>query len=434
MKRLVGMSLVIAAVLLGLVALAAGFYLAAAGLAGLAAALGAPQSYGAALANVLTLMLGLVMVLASLLMVAERKWSAAMQDRIGANRIKVFGSAVGGIPYLLADALKMLTKENAVPATRSRLLYELAPLLAFAPVLALFAVVPVGPPVAVLGRTVALVVFSPDAGILYLFALSSLAVYGTALAGWASNNKVGLLGGVRASSQMISYEVSLGVSLVGVFLTYRSLRLDEIVLAQGEAALGPITAIGFLLQPLGFLAFFASAFAETKRAPFDLPEGESEIVGYFVEYSGMKFGVMLLAEFVEIVVVAGLVTALFFGGWHPMVIPAETFRSWFGSPLLYGAVSAAIFIAKMVVLCWLQLAIRWLLPRFRYDQVQTLCWKILLPASLANVFLTGAAVLLDPSLLLLTWIGVAEIALLAALTVAVGRASAPAPEAHGAEH
>ncbi|HZY02344.1 MAG TPA: complex I subunit 1 family protein, partial [Anaeromyxobacteraceae bacterium] len=184
--------------------------------------------------------------------------------------------------------------------------------------------------------------------------------------------------------------------------------------------LGPVSAVGFLLQPLGFLVFFASAFAETKRAPFDLPEGESEIVGYFVEYSGMKFGMMLLSEFVEIVILSGLVTALFLGGWHPVVIPADLFRSWFASPLLYGAVSAAIFMAKMVVLCWLQLAIRWLLPRFRYDQVQSLCWKMLLPASLANVFVTGAAVLLDPSLQLLTWIGVGEIVLLAALTVAAG--------------
>ncbi|HET6922676.1 MAG TPA: complex I subunit 1 family protein [Anaeromyxobacteraceae bacterium] len=430
MRRLVGMAIVIGAVLGGLVALSAGFYLAAGALAGLAVRLGAPPSYGAALANVLTLMLVLVMVLASLLTVAERKWSAAMQDRIGANRIKVFGSAIGGIPYLLADALKMLTKENAVPATRSRLLFELAPVLSFVPVFALFAVVPVGPQVIVLGQKVALAVFSPDAGILYVFALASLSVYGTALAGWASNNKLGLLGGVRASSQMISYEVSLGLSLVGVLMAYRSLRLDEIVVAQGEPVLGPVGAVGFLLQPLGFLLFFASAFAETKRAPFDLPEGESEIVGYFVEYSGMKFGMMFLAEFVEIVILAGLVTALFFGGWHPVVIPAETFRSWFDSPLLYGAVSAAIFIAKMVVLCWLQLTIRWLLPRFRYDQVQTLCWKILLPASLANVFVTGAAVLLDPSLQLLAWIGVAEIALLVALTVAAGRA--PAAEAHGA--
>jgi NADH-quinone oxidoreductase subunit H len=426
------MAIVIGAVLGGLVALSAGFYLAAGALAGLAVRLGAPPSYGAALANVLTLMLVLVMVLASLLTVAERKWSAAMQDRIGANRIKVFGSAIGGVPYLLADALKMLTKENTVPATRSRLLFELAPVLSFVPVFALFAVVPVGPQVTVLGQKVALAVFSPDAGILYVFALASLSVYGTALAGWASNNKLGLLGGVRAASQMISYEVSLGLSLVGVLMAYRSLRLDEIVLAQGEPALGPVGAIGFLLQPLGFLVFFASAFAETKRAPFDLPEGESEIVGYFVEYSGMKFGMMFLAEFVEIVILAGLVTALFFGGWQPVVIPAETFRGWFDSPLLYGAVSAAIFVAKMVVLCWLQLTIRWLLPRFRYDQVQTLCWKMLLPASLANIFVTGAAVLLDPSLQLLTWIGVAEIVLLVALTVAAGRAPGAAEEPQGA--
>ncbi|HEU4385853.1 MAG TPA: complex I subunit 1 family protein [Anaeromyxobacteraceae bacterium] len=432
MKRFVGMSVVIAGVLLALVGLGAGFYLAAAGLASAAVWAGLPPSYGAGLANIVTLMLVLVMVLASLLTVAERKWSAAMQDRIGANRIKVFGSAVGGIPFLLADALKMLTKENAVPAGRSPVLFELAPVLAFVPVFALFAVVPVGPEIAVLGQKVALAVFSPDAGILYVFALASLSVYGTALAGWASNNKLGLLGGVRASSQMISYEVSLGLSLVGLLMAYRSLRLDEMVLAQGEAALGPVTAVGLLLQPIGFLVFFASSLAETKRAPFDLPEGESEIVGYFVEYSGMKFGMMFLAEFVEIVILAGLVTALFLGGWHPVVIPADVFRSWFASPLLYGAVSAGIFMAKMVLLCWLQLTIRWLLPRFRFDQIQTLCWKMLLPVSLANAFITGAAVLLDPSLQLLTWIGVVEIVLLSALTVVAGRAPAPAAEAHRA--
>ncbi|HEY6106721.1 MAG TPA: complex I subunit 1 family protein, partial [Anaeromyxobacteraceae bacterium] len=281
MKRFVGMAIVIGAVLGGLVALSAGFYLAAGGLAGLAVRLGAPPSYGAALANVLTLMLVLVMVLASLLTVAERKWSAAMQDRIGANRIKVFGSAIGGIPYLLADALKMLTKERFAPAGRTKFLYELAPIISFVPVFALFAVVPVGPPIPIsqiltdvggtIGNTaVSLQVASPDAGLLYVFAISSLAVFGTSLAGWSSNNKYALLGGVRASSQMISYEVSLGLSLVGLMLAFQTLRLEEMVAAQGKLVLGGIPAVGILLQPIGFLVFFASSFAETKRAPFDL--------------------------------------------------------------------------------------------------------------------------------------------------------------------
>jgi NADH-quinone oxidoreductase subunit H len=428
-RRFVGMVVAIGVLLLGLVGLCYAFYLAAGGAARLAVRLSLPASYGVAIANAVTILLVVVMVLASLLTVAERKWSALMQDRIGANRIRVLGNPLGGIPFLLADALKMLTKESMLPAARSRLLFDLAPVLSFAPVFALFAVVPVGPEVEVLGQKVALMVASPDAGLLYIFAISSLSVYGTSLAGWASNSKLGLLGGVRASSQMISYEVSLGLSLVGLMMAYRSLRLDEMVVQQGEAVLGVLPALGILLQPVGFLLFFAAAFAETKRAPFDLPEGESEIVGYFVEYSGMKFGMMFLAEFMEMVVLGGVIAALFLGGWHPVL-----FEGWLRahlSPLGFAAVGAGAFLAKTVVLCWLQLTIRWLLPRFRYDQIQSLCWKMLLPIAIANVFVTGAAVLIDPSLTLLAWIGVAEIAALVALTGAVARA--PAPEGgHGA--
>jgi len=362
-KRFVGMAITLGALLAGLVVLSWGFYLLAGWCAGVAARWGAPPSYGAAVANVVTLMLVVMMVTGSLLTVAERKWSALMQNRIGANRITVLGNPLGGIPYLLADALKMLTKEAVGAASRSKFLYELAPFLSFVPVFALFAVVPVGPEVEVLGQRVALVVASPDAGLIYIFAISSLAVYGTSLAGWASNNKLGLLGGVRASSQMIAYEVSLGLSLVGLMMAYRTLRLDEMVVAQGDSVLGPIPALGILLQPAAFLIFFASAFAETKRAPFDLPEGESEIVGYFVEYSGMKFGMMFLAEFIEIVILAGIVAALFLGGWHPVL-----FEGWLRAnlpPVWFAAVGAGAFLAKMIVLCWLQLTIRWLLPRFR---------------------------------------------------------------------
>jgi NADH-quinone oxidoreductase subunit H len=364
-----------------------------------------------------------------------------MQNRIGANRIRVFGTALGGIPYLAADALKMLTKENAEPASRTRLLYQLAPVLAFAPVFALFAIVPVGPPIplrsiidsatgALGGTAVALQVATVDAGLLYLFAISSLAVYGTSIAGWASNNKLALLGGVRASSQMISYEVSLGLSLVGCMLAYRTLRLEEMVVAQGAAVIGPLPALGILLQPVGFLIFFASAFAETKRAPFDLPEGESEIVGYFVEYSGMKFGLMFLAEFIEIVVLAAIITAIFLGGWHPIVVSSDWLRRAV-SPLWFGAICAAAFILKMIVMMWLQLTIRWLLPRFRFDQIQKLCWKILLPAAIANIFVTAAALLIDPSMRLLAWLGVATLVIVAVLTAAVGRAPAAA-DAHAA--
>jgi NADH-quinone oxidoreductase subunit H len=440
--RFFGMIVTIAAVLAGLAALCAGCYLAAGGLGYVAVrTLGLPASYGVAFANVLTLMFVVMMGSASLLTVAERKWSALMQNRVGANRIKVFGTALGGIPFLAADALKMLTKERIEPRGRTRVLFELAPALAFAPVFALFAVIPVGPSIPLyaivgsatgLAQSVALQVAQPDVGLLYVFAFASLQVYGTALAGWASNNKLGLLGGVRASSQMISYEVSLGLSLVGAMIAYRTLRLDEMVVAQGAAVLGPIPAIGLLLQPLGFIVFFASAFAETKRAPFDLPEGESEIVGYFIEYSGMKFGLLFLAEFVEIVVLSGIVTAVFLGGWHPLVVNTEWLRQHV-TPLWFGAICAASFLAKMIVMMWLQLTIRWLLPRFRFDQIQKLCWKILLPTAIANVFVTAAAMLIDPSKTLLAWIGVATLVAIAVITTAVGRAPS-AQEQHEAAH
>jgi NADH-quinone oxidoreductase subunit H len=456
LNRFVGMLLFFAGVVAGLIALSAGFYLAAGwlgwGFNALANKMfGTPGvvspgtiSFGASVANIVTLLLVLVMTSGALLTTAERKWSAMMQNRIGANRIKVFGSALGGVPFLAADALKMLTKESVEPRGRTRLLYQLAPALAFAPVFALFAIVPVGMDLDLsqipgLASRIASGVVQPiglqiarlDAGLLYLFAISSLAVYGTSLAGWASNNKLALLGGVRASSQMISYEVSLGLSLVGSMIAYRSLQLNEIVVAQGQSVFGGIPAVGILLQPIGFLVFFASAFAETKRAPFDLPEGESEIVGYFIEYSGMKFGLMFLAEFVEVAVLSGILTAVFLGGWHPYL-----FEGWLQanlSPFWFAAVGAGAFIFKMTLMMWLQFTVRWLLPRFRFDQIQKLCWKILLPAALVNVFVTALVLLLDPSMQLLAVVGAVTIVAIAAITVAVGRA--PAPEAgHGAAH
>ncbi|HYG67305.1 MAG TPA: complex I subunit 1 family protein [Anaeromyxobacteraceae bacterium] len=446
MKRLVGMLALFAGLALLLVFLSWVNYQLAGWLAyAFANWFDAPPSYGAAIANVLTLMLVVVMTTASLLTTAERKWSAMMQNRIGANRIRVFGTALGGIPFLLADALKMLTKERTSPATRTRFLFEIAPFMSFAPVLALCAILPFGPPVALgeivggerasgilaAGERIALQIASVDAGLLYFFAIASLQVYGTTLAGWSSNNKLALLGGVRASSQMISYEVSLGLALVGTMIAYRTLRVEDMVAAQGVSVIGPIPALGILLQPIGFLIFFASAFAETKRAPFDLPEGESEIVGYFVEYSGMKFGLMFLAEFVEITILSGILAAVFLGGWHPIF-----FEGWLAanlSPVWFAAVCAAAFIVKMVVMIWLQLTIRWLLPRFRFDQIQQLCWKMLLPAAIVNIFVTAAAALYDPTLQLLAWLGIATIVAIAVVTAAVGRAPKPA-EPHAPAH
>src|SRR3990172_1084521 len=371
---------------LSMVLLGRAVYWLVAGAEYLGTSLGAPPTYGAAIANVILLMLVFVMTTAALLTIGERKWSAMIQNRIGPNRIRVFGNSAGGIFFLAADALKMLTKENINPSQRSRVLYELAPMAAFAPSFALFAVVPVGPAVdsVVNGvrTTVALQVANIDAGLLFVFGIASLAVYGTALAGWASNSKLAILGGVRASSQMISYEVSLGLSLVGSMMAYQSLRLEQMVRAQGQLLWGFLPALGFFLQPVGLLVFFVSAFAETKRTPFDLPEGESEIVGYFVEYPGMKFGMLFLAEFIEVVVLAAITAAIFFGGWHPVL-----FEGWLRenlSPIWFASVCAGAFLTKVLLLCWLQLIVRWTLPRFRFDQIQKLCWKVLLPVTLAN--------------------------------------------------
>jgi len=427
-RRLVGMIAFLFVFPLVLVGFAWANYQVAGLLAQAAVQAGAPAAYGAAIANLLFLMLVFLMIAASGLTIGERKWSAMMQNRMGPNRIRPFGNPLGGMPYLIADALKMLTKENIEPSQRSRLLYELAPVVSFAPAFVLFAVVPVGPPVAVRGQLVSLQVWAPDAGLLYIFAIASLAVYGTSLAGWASNNKLALLGGVRASSQMISYEVSLGLSLVGAMMAYGTLQLEVMTAQQGNLLWGFLPALGFILQPVGLVLFFASAFAETKRAPFDLPEGESEIVGYFVEYPGMKFGMMMLAEFIEIVVLGGVTAAVFFGGWHPVIL-----EGWLKAnlpPVAFAAVCAGAFLGKTLLLAWLQLVIRWTLPRFRFDQIQQLCWKMMLPFALGNVFLTGALVIADPSLEALALVGLVELAVLVALTLSASRSAAPAP-GHG---
>ena len=429
MQRFIGMVLFAIGVPVAMVLLAYGAYLAVGALAAAFASQGWPAQYGAAIGNILILMLVVLMITASGLTVGERKWSAMIQNRVGPNRIRVFGVSMGGIFFLAADALKMLTKENIQPSQRSRVLYELAPIAAFAPAFVLFAVVPVGDSVQVFGQTVSLQVASIDAGLLFVFGIASLAVYGTALAGWASNSKLAILGGVRASAQMIGYEVSLGLSLVGSMMAYQSLRLEQMVQAQGQLLWGFLPALGFFLQPIGLLVFFTSAFAETKRAPFDLPEGESEIVGYFVEYPGMKFGMMMLAEFIEVVVLAGITTAIFFGGWHPVI-----FEGWLRenlSPLAFAAVGAGAFLTKTLLLCWVQLVIRWTLPRFRFDQIQKLCWKILLPVTLANVFVTAALVLIDPSLELLAVVGIAQLVAIVVITAAVARQ--PAAAAAGAD-
>lgn len=417
---------------------------------------GVAEQYGFAgagrLTNILVLLLVFVMVLATLLTLAERKWSALMQDRVGPNRARLgipglSNRSLAGLPHVVADSLKMLFKEDVVPARANKVLFNLGPMLAFAPVFALFAVVPAGPTVQVMDKAVSMVIATPDFGLLYVFAVASLAVYGTSLAGWSSNNKFALLGGVRASSQMISYEVALGLSLVGMMLAFSTVQLTEMTDAQARylwklpgAIDWGLPAWGIFLQPVGFLLFFAAAFAETKRAPFDVPEGESEIIGYFVEYSGMKFGLFMISEFVEVVVLSALLAAIFFGGYH---LPLG--EQWLHSQAFFrehgwvwGALLGTVFWVKVILLCYLQLAIRWTFPRFRYDQIQTLGWKILLPLGLVNLFVSGALVLWDPSLRLLALVGLAELGAVAILTM-TSKSPTPAnahlaASAHAAHH
>ena len=381
--------------------------------------------------QIIVLMLVFVMVTATLLTIAERKWSAMMQDRIGPNRARIGlpllrDRSLGGVPHVAADALKMLFKEDSVPRRANRFLFNLAPILAFGPVLALFAIVPVGPSVRLMEQQVSMAIANPDFGVLYLLAIASLAVYGTSLAGWSSNNKLALLGGVRASSQMISYEVALGLSLVGIMIAFSTVQLP--VMLDGQARYlwqlsrdfdFGLPAWGIFLQPTALVLFFAAAFAETKRTPFDLPEGDSEIIGYFVEYSGMKFGMFMISEFVEVVVLAAVTTSIFFGGYHLPFGEQWLARQppFAANPWILGIILSTVFWIKVIILCWFQLAIRWTFPRFRYDQIQVLGWKMLLPVGLLNVFVTGALVLWDPSLRALAVVGLLEIAVVAALTV-----------------
>lgn len=447
MKKIITVLIAMGVIVGALAGVSAAAYFLAAFLDGLI-----PQ--GAGIANILTLVLVFVMVIATLLTLAERKWSAMMQDRIGPNRAHIEWGPLkkvrlGGLLHIPADVLKMLWKEDFIPeaAKENKFLFYLAPMLAFAPVLVLFAVVPVGPEVSVLGRPVALMISNPDYGVLFIFAIASLAVYGTSLAGWASNNKFALLGGVRAASQMISYEVALGLSLVGIMMAFSTVSLYTMTEAQSvylwrfDTAFDfGLPAWGIFLQPIGFILFFAAAFAETKRAPFDVPEGESEIIGYFVEYSGMRFGLFMISEFAEIVILSAICAAIFFGGWHlPFGEQWLYAQAWTQGQVFYehqwlwGTLLATVFWIKVLILCWLQLLIRWTFPRFRYDQIQTLGWKMLLPAGLANVFITGALILWDPSLRWLAAFGIFVLLVIIAMTTLGGAAAEPA-HGHGGGH
>jgi NADH-quinone oxidoreductase subunit H len=323
------------------------------------------------IAGIILLIVKLGIVLAGLLAVAgwlvyvERRLLGWIQIRLGPNRAGPFG-----LLQPVADIVKLLTKEDVVPSGADRIIFLYAPAVVAATALLIFAVVPFGSTWTLWGRKIPLVISDINVGLLYVFALSSLGVYGVALGGWSSNSKFSLLGGLRGVAQMISYELSLGLSLVPVVMLARSLSLVDIVDAQARYPF-------ILVQPHTFLIFFLSAAAEIKRIPFDLPEAENELVaGYHTEYSGMRFGLYFLGEYVTMVVLGALVTVFFLAGWRGPLLPSIL---WF-----IVKVSAVVF-----VLIWMRATF----PRLRYDQLMHLGWKVLVPAALLNIVVTGGVML-----------------------------------------
>jgi NADH-quinone oxidoreductase subunit H len=368
-------------------------------------------------------MIGFVVNTAAILTWLDRRQGAMMQDRIGPNRavIKIFGREFRllGLLHPAADGLKFFTKEFYRPPRADKLLFSLAPILSMMPVMALVAVIPFGdtlclndiyrkatdggwgiwPPEPRFGlcssqmSSIDLMVSPLNVGLLYVFALAGQGIVGAAIAGWSSDNKYSLMAAVRAASQMVSYEVAMGLTLIGTMMIYGTIRLDDMVRWQGEHAWG------IFVQPLAFILFFTAAVAETKRIPFDLPEAESELVsGYFTEYSGMTFGMFYFAEYMEVVTSSMLLVTIFLGGWELPFLHRDGLSIVFGETSLLHLtvphiwmeiISVLTFFGKVLAVCWLQCIIRWSLPRFRYDQLQKLGWRVLLPLALANVLVTA---------------------------------------------
>jgi NADH-quinone oxidoreductase subunit H len=306
---------------------------------------------------------GAVMTLVPMLVLAERRIAAWIQNRVGPNRV-----GPQGLLQPLADIVKLAFKEEIIPARADRVLYMLGPFLAFAPAMFAFAVIPVARDFQVADMSI---------GVLFVITVTSLGVYGISFGGWASNSKYSLLGGLRSSAQIISYEIAMGLALVSILMISGSVHLGDIVKGQGD-----LLHWNVFRQPVAFLIFLTAAFAENNRLPFDLPECEAELVGgYHTEYSGMKFAVYFLAEYVAMIVMSSLIVTLFLGGWNP------------GFPLPEGAVwtliSAGVFTMKVLVVLFLYIWVRWTLPRFRYDQLMRLGWKGLVPLAMANIVVTG---------------------------------------------
>jgi NADH-quinone oxidoreductase subunit H len=325
------------------------------------------------------LILGSVLFVVAYLVFVERRVSAFIQNRIGPNRVGPFG-----LLQPIADVLKLFVKEDIVPKAANKTIHDLAPVISITVALSAFAVIPLGDTITIFGRTVKLQLANVNIGILYIVALASLGVYGIVLSGWSSNNKYSLLGGLRSSAQMISYELSLGLSIIGVLMVAGTLQLDKIVQAQYG------WEWNIFLQPIGFVTFLVASFAETNRLPFDLPEAEPELVGgYHTEYSGLKFGLFFLAEYANIITASAVITTLYLGGWQ------FPYLQTFGLPdLLVSIIQILTFMFKVALVLFFFIWVRWTIPRFRYDQLMNLGWKVMLPLSLLNVLGTGIGILI----------------------------------------
>ncbi len=312
------------------------------------------------------LIFGGIMTLVPMLVLAERRIAAVIQNRIGPNRVGPLG-----LLQPLADVIKLLFKEDITPNRADRILFSLAPFLAFAPAAIAFVAIPVGKDLQVADLSV---------GVLYVLAVTSLGVYGISFGGWASNSKYSLLGGIRSSAQIISYEIAMGLAIVSVLMVAGNIRLGSIVEWQAEH--------GWIIfyQPVAFMIFLVAAFAENNRLPFDMAECEAELVGGFhTEYTGMKFGMFFLGEYIAMIVMSALLVTLFLGGWDPV---------FFELPEGPGgtAISVLCFVLKLLAVLFLYIWVRWTLPRFRYDQLMRLGWKTLVPLALLNIVLTGIIV------------------------------------------
>jgi NADH-quinone oxidoreductase subunit H len=322
-----------------------------------------------------------VLLIAVVMTWVERRGAGLIQDRPGPNR-----AGPWGLFQPLADGIKLFTKEEIIPTKAQKFLYIIGPALFSLPAFSAYAVVPFGDKIILGGKEIILQVSDVNIGFLYILAIGSMAVYGVILGGWGSTNKYSILGGLRSTAQMVSYEVPLGLALLAVVFVYGTFSLRDISLAQQGTFLGFLPNWGIFKQPLGFILFIVAAYAEANRVPFDLPEAESEIVsGYHTEYGSMRLGLYLFGEYVNLVTISGIIVALYFGSWH---LPYIDLGAYLG-PISWGIVSFCIFFLKVAFFLWLFVWVRWTLPRFRYDQVMGLGWRGLIPLALFNIFITA---------------------------------------------